>query len=66
MWHHRSEGEIFWVIKHGIKETGMIPFGGLLSDEEICATIAYIKSHWPAKLRALQQQAGHGKAHSHH
>ena len=41
MWHHRSEGEIFWVIKHGIEGTGMIPFGGLLSDEEIWTVIQY-------------------------
>lgn len=44
MWHHRSEGEIFWVIKHGIEGTGMIPFGGLLSDEEIWTVIQYERS----------------------
>ena len=44
MWHHRSEGEIFWVIKHGSEGTGMIPFGGLLSDEEIWTVIQYERS----------------------
>ena len=44
MWHHRTEGEIFWVIKHGIPGTGMIPFGGLLSDEEIWAVMQYERS----------------------
>ncbi len=44
MWHHRSEGEIFWVIKNGIEGTGMIPFGGLLSDEEIWTVIQYERS----------------------
>ena len=44
MWHHRTEGEIFWVIKHGSSGTGMIPFGGLLTDEEIWAVIQYERS----------------------
>ncbi len=44
MWWHRSEGEIFWVIKHGSPGTGMIPFGGLLSDEEIWTVMQYERS----------------------
>lgn len=44
MWHHRTEGEIFWVIKNGIQGTGMIPFGGLLSDEEIWTVMQYERS----------------------
>ena len=35
LWRHRTEGELFWVVKNGSPETAMIPFGGLLSDEEI-------------------------------
>lgn len=41
MWRHRTEGELFWVIKYGSPGTGMIPFGGLLSDEEIWAVLRY-------------------------
>ncbi len=44
MWRHRTEGEIFWVIKHGSPSTGMIPFGGLLTDEEIWTVIQYERS----------------------
>ena len=44
MWHHRTEGEIFWAIKNGIQGTGMIPFGGLLSDEEIWTVMQYERS----------------------
>lgn len=40
-WRHRTEGEIFWVIKHGSPGTAMIPFGGLLSDKEIWTIIQY-------------------------
>ena len=43
-WNHRSEGEIFWVIKYGSPGTGMIPFGGMLSDEEIWTVMQYERS----------------------
>ena len=43
-WRHRTEGEIFWVIKHGSTGTAMIPFGGLLSDEEIWTVMQYERS----------------------
>lgn len=51
MWRHRTEGEIFWVIKHGSPGTAMIPFGGLLSDEEIWTVLQYERSF----------AAGHGR-----
>jgi len=44
LWRHRTEGEIFWVIKHGIAGTAMIPFGGTLTDEEIWSIIQYERS----------------------
>ena len=44
MWRHRTEGEIFWVIKNGSPGTGMIPFGGLLTDEEIWTVMQYERS----------------------
>jgi mono/diheme cytochrome c family protein len=40
-WRHRTEGEIFWVIKHGSPGTAMIGFGSVLSDEEIWTLIQY-------------------------
>ena len=40
-WRHRTEGEIFWVIKHGSPGTAMIGFGNVLSDEEIWTLIQY-------------------------
>ena len=40
-WRHRTEGEIFWVIKHGSPGTAMIGFGQVLSDDEIWAIIRY-------------------------
>jgi mono/diheme cytochrome c family protein len=61
MWHHRSEGEIFWVIKHGIEGTGMIPFGGLLSDEEIWKVIQYERSFAGGRGRGGMGSMGQGK-----
>jgi mono/diheme cytochrome c family protein len=43
-WQHRTEGEIFWVIKYGSPGTAMIPFGGLLTDEEIWTVMQYERS----------------------
>ena len=43
-WRHRSEGEIFWVIKYGAPGTSMIPFGEVLTDEEIWSIIQYERS----------------------
>ncbi len=35
-------------------KTAMIGFGEVLSDREIWAVLAYIKSRWPDKIRARQ------------
>lgn len=43
-WRHRTEGEIFWVIKNGSPGTSMIGFVGQLTDEEIWAIIQYERS----------------------
>jgi mono/diheme cytochrome c family protein len=45
-----SEGELFWIIKHGIKMTGM-PAWPDHSDEEIWATVAFLK-----KLPGMTEQ----------
>ena len=66
-WKHRSEGEVFWVIKHGSPGTAMIPFGGLLSDEEIWTVMQYERSfaarHGGQGLGRHQGKSpmGHGK-----
>ena len=43
-WRHRTEGEIFWVIKHGSAGTSMVGFGEQLADAEIWALIQYIRN----------------------
>ena len=52
-WRHRTEGEIFWVIKNGSPGTSMIGFAGQLTDEEIWALIQY--------ERTFAQGHGHGR-----
>ena len=59
-WKHRTEGEIFWVIKHGSPGTAMIPFGGLLSDEEIWTVMQYERGF--ARGRGGR---GHGTSEGH-
>ncbi len=43
-WRHRTEGEVFWVIKNGSVGTSMVGFGGQLTDGEIWALIQYIRN----------------------
>lgn len=59
-WHH-ADALIFDYTKRGGKavvggdfKSGMPGFGGLMSDDQIWAVIAYIKSRWPADIRARQ------------
>jgi len=52
-WRHRTEGEIFWVIKYGSAGTSMIGFGEQLTDDEIWAIIQYERSF----------SGGHGPRH---
>jgi mono/diheme cytochrome c family protein len=43
-WRHRTEGEIFWVIKNGSVGTSMVGFGEQLTDEEIWSLIQYMRN----------------------
>jgi len=57
-WRHRTEGEVFWVIKNGSAGTGMVGFSGQLTDTEIWSVIQYIHTfsgeHGPGMM-------GHGE-----
>lgn len=60
-WHHPDQ-QLFAIIKKGIAPfapqgyvSDMPGFGGVLSDREIWASLAYIKSTWPKQIR--QEQA---------
>lgn len=60
-WHHRDE-YLFAVTKHGLArfappdyKSDMPSFVGKLSDADIRAVLAYIKSTWPAEILKRQQ-----------
>ena len=62
-WHH-PDWQLFEITKQGTAaivgsdyKTTMGPFGELLSDDEIWAVLAYIKSRWPENIRARQAEA---------
>jgi mono/diheme cytochrome c family protein len=59
-WHH-PDRLLFDVTKRGVEassvqnyESDMPAYAGILSDEEIWAVLAYIKSRWPRRTRAVQ------------
>ena len=61
-WHH-SDADLFEVTKHSLRslgpagyQTDMPAFETILSDAEIWAVLAYIKSAWPPMLQAAQMQ----------
>jgi len=61
-WHHPDE-QLFAVTKYGTAalvgggyRSAMKGFGDVLSDDEIRAVLAYIKSRWPAEIRTRQAQ----------
>lgn len=63
-WHH-PDAMLFGVSKHGLipgkyappkYESDMPAFAGALSDEEIWAVLAYIKSSWPSDIRKAQHE----------
>jgi len=56
---------LFGITKHGLipgkyappkYQSDMTAFAGVLSDEEIWAVLAYIKSAWPEKIRKAQAE----------
>ena len=60
--------ELFWIVKHGIKMTGMPAFGATHSDEEIWDIVAFMKRMSklsPQEYQALVQEAGLGEAGGH-
>jgi mono/diheme cytochrome c family protein len=59
-WHH-PDAQLFAITKFGLAPiagpdyaTDMPAFEGQLTDAEILAVLAYIKSRWPEKIRAHQ------------
>ncbi|HEY8993265.1 MAG TPA: cytochrome c [Lacunisphaera sp.] len=68
-----NDAEIFWIIKNGIKDSGMSAFGGSHSDDDLWALTALIRQlgaitpeqyqTMNAPAAAPNQKAGHQPAH---
>lgn len=62
-WHH-ADKLLFGIIKKGVVppygppnyKTDMPAWGTTLSDEDIWAVLAYIKSLWPAEAQEIQRE----------
>lgn len=61
-WHHADE-QLFGIVKNGLTAyapagyaTDMPAFKNILSDTEILAILAYIKSRWPQDIAERQRQ----------
>jgi len=48
-----TDNEIFWIVKHGIRNTAMLAWGNLLSDDEIWQVVTLIR-----KFDSLQSFPG--------
>jgi mono/diheme cytochrome c family protein len=58
---HDAPEETFWVVKNGIKMTGMPSFGVTHTDDEIWAIVAFVRKMGkltPEQYQAMVQQAG--------
>jgi len=56
-----SDSEMFWIVKHGIRNTAMPSWGSLLSDDEIWQTVTYVQ-----KLDSLPDSVTLELRDSHH
>lgn len=59
-----TPAEMFWIIKHGVKMTGMPAWGATHSDDKIWSMVAFLKklpAMTPAQYREMDQKAGPGE-----
>lgn len=65
---HRSSEQTFWIIKHGLKMTGMPAWGRTHDDQRIWAMVAFIRKLpglSPEAYRELVGERGSGEGRSH-
>lgn len=65
-WHH-ADSVLFQITKYGTAavvgggyQSAMMGFGDILSDDDILAVLAYIKSTWPPRVRAMHDRVNAG------
>jgi mono/diheme cytochrome c family protein len=63
-----TAGEIFWILKHGIKATGMPSFGKTHSDGQLWSLVAFVRKLQgltPERYKALDATRGPMHDHDH-
>ncbi len=64
--HEWSDGELFWIVKHGIRMTGMPAFGPTHSDDEIWKVVAAVRQLpdlTQNQEKLLEESSGSGHEH---
>ena len=61
-----SPSEMFWVIKHGIKMSGMPAWGVTHDDQAIWALVAFVQKLPELSAAQYHAMAGAGHVHEHH
>ena len=54
-----TDNEIFWIVKHGIRNTAMLAWGNLLSDEEIWRIVTLVRKFDSVPDSATLELLGH-------
>jgi hypothetical protein len=64
-----SDAEIFWIVRNGIKMTGMPSFGATHSEEDLWAIVLFVtrlQNLKPDEYRAMEKTAALRKGEEHH
>ncbi|HEY6119901.1 MAG TPA: cytochrome c [Pyrinomonadaceae bacterium] len=56
-----TDSQLFWTIKHGIRNTGMPAWGGMLSDDEIWQLVSLLKNSQDLPPTVESELQAHGK-----
>jgi len=54
-----SDSEMFWIVKHGIRNTAMPAWGNLLADEEIWNLVTFVRNFDSLPDSATLELSGH-------
>ena len=60
-----SDGQLFWIVKNGIRASGMPAFGGNHQDPEIQDIVAFVR-HLPSLTAPEKQELGEALPREHH
>jgi len=56
-----TPGQLFWIIKHGIRFTGMASYGKVRKDDEIWSLVAFVQrlaKMTPEEYKQMEQSVG--------